>query len=249
MKAKSKRRRLRPSRRTADKLIKASAKISFLRFSPILFLTETYNAKCRSTTKEGQYSHASSDITVSGLSKIGNENAEYLVSKIRTIPGFPKEGILFRDFMPVLADARAFGLLLDALEAALPVAADEFDIIAGLEARGFLFGPALAARLGKGFIAVRKAGKLPPETVSESYDLEYGQATVEIETNIVHEGSRVLVVDDLIATGGTARAAASLIEKCGGTVAGFSFVMELVGIGGMASLGDCPTSSLITMPA
>ena len=182
---------------------------------------------------------ASSDITVSGLSKIGNENAEYLVSKIRTIPGFPKEGILFRDFMPVLADARAFGLLL----------ADEFDIIAGLEARGFLFGPALAARLGKGFIAVRKAGKLPPETVSESYDLEYGQATVEIETNIVHEGSRVLVVDDLIATGGTARAAASLIEKCGGTVAGFSFVMELVGIGGMASLGDCPTSSLITMPA
>ena len=100
---------------------------------------------------------ASSDITVSGLSKIGNENAEYLVSKIRTIPGFPKEGILFRDFMPVLADARAFGLLLDALEAALPVAADEFDIIAGLEARGFLFGPALAARLGKGFIAVRKA--------------------------------------------------------------------------------------------
>jgi adenine phosphoribosyltransferase len=191
---------------------------------------------------------ASSDITVSGLSKIGNENAEYLVSKIRTIPGFPKEGILFRDFMPVLADARAFGLLLDALEAALPVAADEFDIIAGLEARGFLFGPALAARLGKGFIAVRKAGKLPPETVSESYDLEYGQATVEIETNIVHEGSRVLVVDDLIATGGTARAA-SLIEKCGGTVAGFSFVMELVGIGGMASLGDCPTSSLITMPA
>ena len=81
---------------------------------------------------------ASSDITVSGLSKIGNENAEYLVSKIRTIPGFPKEGILFRDFMPVLADARAFGLLLDALEAALPVAADEFDIIAGLEARGFL---------------------------------------------------------------------------------------------------------------
>ena len=116
--------------------------------------------------------------------------------------------------MPVLADARDFGLLLDALEAALPVAADEFDIIAGLEARGFLFGPALAARLGKGFIAVRKAGKLPPETVSESYDLEYGQATVEIETNIVHEGSRVLVVDDLIATGGTARAAASLIEKC-----------------------------------
>ena len=191
---------------------------------------------------------ASSDITVSGLSKIGNENAEYLVSKIRTIPGFPKEGILFRDFMPVLADARAFGLLLDALEAALPVAADEFDIIAGLEARGFLFGPALAARLGKGFIAVRKAGKLLRKPLAKAMTLNMAGHR-RIETNIVHEGSRVLVVDDLIATGGTARAAASLIEKCGGTVAGFSFVMELVGIGGMASLGDCPTSSLITMPA
>lgn len=118
---------------------------------------------------------ASSDITVSGLSKIGNENAEYLVSKIRTIPGFPKEGILFRDFMPVLADARAFGLLLDALEAALPVAADEFDIIAGLEARGFLFGPALAARLGKGFIAVRKAGKLLRKPLAKAMTLNMGR--------------------------------------------------------------------------
>ena len=125
---------------------------------------------------------ASTDITVSGLSRVVAENAEYLISKIRTIPGFPKEGILFRDFMPVLADARAFGVLLDALEAALPVDPHDFDAVAGLEARGFLFGPALAARLGKGFIAVRKAGKLPPETVSQHYDLEYGQAAVEIET-------------------------------------------------------------------
>ena len=100
---------------------------------------------------------AASDITVSGLNKVGAEDAAYLVSKIRTIPGFPKEGILFRDFMPVLADARAFGILMGALEAALPVDVDDFDMVAGLEARGFLFGPALAARLGKGFIAVRKA--------------------------------------------------------------------------------------------
>lgn len=192
---------------------------------------------------------ATSDITVSGLDKIGAEDAAYLVSKIRTIPGFPKEGILFRDFMPVLADARAFGVLMDALEASLPVAAADFDMVAGLEARGFLFGPALAARLGKGFIAVRKAGKLPPETVSQSYDLEYGQASVEIETNAVHEGVRVLIVDDLIATGGTANAARNLIEKCGGTVAGFSFVMELVGINGMESLGAYPSSSLVCMPA
>lgn len=192
---------------------------------------------------------ASSDITVSGLSKVGAEDAAYLISKIRTIPGFPKEGILFRDFMPALADARAFGILMDALEAALPVSADDFDVVAGLEARGFLFGPALAARLGKGFIAVRKAGKLPPETVSQSYDLEYGQASVEIETNAIHEGVRVLIVDDLIATGGTANAARSLIEKCGGMVAGFSFVMELIGINGMESLGSYPSSSLVRMPA
>lgn len=91
-------------------------------------------------------------------------------------------------------------------------------MVAGLEARGFLFGPALAARLGKGFIAVRKAGKLPPETMSQSYDLEYGQASMEIETNVVHEGVRVLIVDDLIATGGTANAARSLIEKCGASL-------------------------------
>ena len=93
---------------------------------------------------------AASDIAVSGLNKVGAEDAAYLVSKIRTIPGFPKEGILFRDFMPVLADARAFGILMGALEAALPVDVDDFDMVAGLEARGFLFGPALAARLGRG---------------------------------------------------------------------------------------------------
>ena len=126
---------------------------------------------------------------------------------------------------------------------------NDFDAVAGLEARGFLFGPALAARLGKGFIAVRKAGKLPPETVSQHYDLEYGQAAVEIETSAVHEGERVLIVDDLIATGGTANAASALIEKCGGKVAGFSFVMELTGIDGMKSLQEYPASSLITMPA
>lgn len=192
---------------------------------------------------------ATSDITLSGLKKIDAEDAEYLISKINTIPGFPKEGILFRDFMPVLADAKAFGILMDALERTLPVNVDDFDMIAGLEARGFLFGPALAARLGKGFIAVRKAGKLPPPTVSESYDLEYGQAVVEIETDAVRQGTRVLIVDDLIATGGTANAARALIEKRGGSVAGFSFVMELTGIDGMKSLGEYPTGSLITMPA
>lgn len=192
---------------------------------------------------------ASSDITVSALEKVGAEDAEYLISRIHSIPGFPREGIIFRDFMPVLADARAYGILMDALEAAMPVEASEFDAVAGLESRGFLFGPALAARLGKGFIAVRRAGKLPPPVVSQEYDLEYGQASVEIETGVIREGMRVLVVDDLIATGGTANAARMLIEKCGGIVAGYSFVMELQGINGVESLVDCPVSSLVTMPA
>ena len=115
-----------------------------------------------------------SDITIERLADVGAGDAAYLVSKIRTIPGFPKEGIKFRDFMPVLADGKGLRILMKALQASLPVTEDSFDAVAGLEARGFLFGPALAAMLGKGFIAIRKAGKLPPETIAEEYDLEYG---------------------------------------------------------------------------
>lgn len=139
---------------------------------------------------------AQSDITIDALSKVGQQDAEYLVSLVRSVPGFPKEGIIFRDFMPVLADPKGLKILLKALEEALPVSPSEFDSIAGLESRGFLFGPAMAAHLGKGFIAVRKAGKLPPETIGESYDLEYGTASVEIETDAVQAGKRVLIVDD-----------------------------------------------------
>lgn len=192
---------------------------------------------------------AQSDIRINRLALVGEENADHVMSLIRSIPGFPKEGIIFRDFMPVLADAKGLSILMDALEAALPVPVDQFDAVAGLEARGFLFGPALAARLGKGFIAVRKAGKLPPETVHEDYALEYGTASIEIETSAVKPGDRVLVVDDLIATGGTAKAAADLIEKCGGTVTGFSFVMELEGLPGTSVLAGYPLSTLVTMPA
>ncbi|MDF7641657.1 adenine phosphoribosyltransferase [Bifidobacterium sp. ESL0784] len=190
-----------------------------------------------------------SDITITELGKVGAEDAQYVASLIRTIPGFPKEGVLFRDFVPVLADARGFSIMMKALELALPVPADSFDYVAGLEARGFLIGPPLAAQLGKRFLAVRKAGKLPPETIGESYSLEYGEAKVEIEKDAVKPGDRVLIVDDLIATGGTAKAAADLINKAGGEVVGFSFVMELIGLTGRSDLGDMPISSLVTMPA
>ncbi|KFI46561.1 adenine phosphoribosyltransferase [Bifidobacterium bohemicum] len=190
-----------------------------------------------------------SDITINGLKKVGEADAEYLVSLVRSVPGFPNENVLFRDFMPVLADARGFQIMMKALELALPVPISEFDYVAGLEARGFLIGPTLAYNLGKGFVAVRKAGKLPPETIGKSYDLEYGQARVEIEQGTVKPGDRVLIVDDLIATSGTAQAAADLIEQAGGKVVGFSFVMELIGLNGRGSLGQVPCSSLITMHA
>lgn len=192
---------------------------------------------------------AQSGIRINKLELVGAEDAAYVTSLIRSVPGFPQEGIIFRDFMPVIADSRGLNILLRALKAALPVPVDQIDVIAGLEARGFLFGPALATQLGKGFIAIRKEGKLPPETIRESYTLEYGQASIELESDAVRQGQRVLIVDDLIATGGTAKAAKDLIIKQGGLVAGFSFVMELEGLNGVEALGNCPISTLVTMPA
>lgn len=190
-----------------------------------------------------------SDITVNQLSIVGEENAEYLLSLIRTIPGFPKEGINFRDFMPVLADAKGLSILIDALAKSLPVSPDEIDAVAGLESRGFLIGVPLALHLGKGFVAIRKAGKLPPPTKRMEYSLEYGTAAIEVEDQAIRPGERILVVDDLIATGGTAQAAEKLIQEHGATVAGFSFVMELTGIPTPASIGRHKRSSLLTMPA
>ncbi|PJM72856.1 adenine phosphoribosyltransferase [Bifidobacterium primatium] len=190
-----------------------------------------------------------SDITMNKLSAVGTQDAQYLLSLIRTIPGFPKEGINFRDFMPVLADAKGLSILIDALAKALPVSVDDFDAVAGLESRGFLIGAPLAMRLNKGFIAIRKAGKLPPPTKSMSYSLEYGTAAIEVEDQAFKPGERILVVDDLIATGGTAAAAERLIQMNGATVAGFSFVMELTGIPTPAAISAYKRSSLLTMPA
>ncbi|ERH30189.1 adenine phosphoribosyltransferase [Alloscardovia omnicolens] len=190
-----------------------------------------------------------SDISLSSPNLLPQEDADYLCSLIRTIPDFPSEGILFRDFMPVFAQAKSMNLLIQGLVNALPVMPSEFDYIAGLEARGFLIGTALAQKLDKGFIAVRKAGKLPPPVLSQSYDLEYGKATMEIEKDLVKPGSRILIVDDLIATGGTAWAAMKLFESIDCSVAGFSFVMELDGLDGTAKLDNHPMSTMMVMPA
>ncbi|OFR00082.1 adenine phosphoribosyltransferase [Alloscardovia sp. HMSC034E08] len=190
-----------------------------------------------------------SDISLSSPNLLPQEDADYLCSLIRTIPDFPSEGILFRDFMPVFAQAKSMNLLIQGLVNALPVMPSEFDYIAGLEARGFLIGTALAQKLDKGFIAVRKAGKLPPPVLSQSYDLEYGKATMEIEKDLVKPGSRILIVDDLIATGGTAWAAMKLFESIDCSVAGFSFVMELDGLDGTARLDNHPMSTMMVMPA
>ncbi|WP_314761492.1 adenine phosphoribosyltransferase [Alloscardovia omnicolens] len=190
-----------------------------------------------------------SDISLSSPNLLPQEDADYLCSLIRTFPDFPSEGILFRDFMPVFAQAKSMNLLIQGLVNALPVMPSEFDYIAGLEARGFLIGTALAQKLDKGFIAVRKAGKLPPPVLSQSYDLEYGKATMEIEKDLVKPGSRILIVDDLIATGGTAWAAMKLFESIDCSVAGFSFVMELDGLDGTAKLDNHPMSTMMVMPA
>ncbi len=149
---------------------------------------------------------------------------------IRTIADYPKPGIQFRDVTTLLSDAQGFRKSVDAL-VQLHVGAD-IDMVAGIEARGFILGGAVAHQLGKGFIPVRKKGKLPSETLGQEYELEYGTDVVEIHTDAVTKGANVLLVDDLIATGGTAEAAVKLIGRAGGNVLGASFVIELPALGG-----------------
>ena len=153
---------------------------------------------------------------------------------IRTIPDYPKPGILFRDITTLLSDPEGFRGAVDALVALHKGA--KFDVVAGIEARGFILGGAVAHQLGLGFIPVRKKGKLPFTTIGQEYDLEYGTDMVEIHTDAVKEGERVLLIDDLIATGGTAEAAVKLIARAGGNVTASSFVIELPELGGRARL-------------
>ena len=153
---------------------------------------------------------------------------------VRDIPDFPQPGLLFRDITPLMADAAAFDAAVRALaDYARPLGVD---VVIGAEARGFLLGPALARELGAGFVLARKPGKLPHETVRAEYGLEYGTDVLELHTDAVADGARVLVHDDLLATGGTARALCELVEQLGGTVAGCAFLIELTELGGRAQL-------------
>ena len=153
---------------------------------------------------------------------------------MRDIPDWPKPGVMFRDITPLLAAPDAFALTVDALAA--PFADEQIDKVIGVEARGFVFAAPLAYRRGAGFVPVRKAGKLPWEIEREEYALEYGTDLLELHRDAVHPGEHVLIVDDVIATGGTAAATARLVERLGGIVAGFSFLLELVDLGGRAQL-------------
>ena len=166
-----------------------------------------------------------------------------LGARIRDVPDFPTEGILFKDLMPLIADPEYFAETIRRLaEWARP---REPDLILGAEARGFIFGGALAYELGSGFITARKPGKLPRETVEATYDLEYGTDSLEIHRDAVPRGARVVVLDDVLATGGTARAKIELVEALGGVVAGVLFVIELTFLNGRERLEGYDVHSLI----
>jgi adenine phosphoribosyltransferase len=152
--------------------------------------------------------------------------------------------VTFRDITPLLGDATGFRAAIDGLVAAF--AGDHIDRVVGVESRGFIFAAVIADRLGAAFVPVRKAGKLPWAVVREEYDLEYGSDKLEIHRDAIHPGERIMIVDDVLATGGTAKATATLVETLGGVIAGLAFVIELVALGGRTKLGERPVRSLVS---
>jgi len=163
---------------------------------------------------------------------------------VTSIPDFPEKGIIFRDITTILSDADGLKLAIDSLQERLEGV--DFDIIVGTESRGFIFGMPLAYNLHKPFILVRKKGKLPRETMEKSYELEYGFATIEMHTDSVLPGQKVVVIDDLLATGGTMQACTELVEELGGTVVKILFIMELKGLNGRDKLKKYDVDSVIT---
>src|SRR5450755_3454756 len=170
-------------------------------------------------------------------------NCEPLKELVRTVPDFPKPGILFYDITTLLKDPTGFAQLIAALAA--HYIGKDIDLVLSIEARGFIFGPALAYRLNAGFVPVRKPGKLPAETVRMTYDLEYGQDTLEIHKDAIKPGQRVIIVDDLLATGGTANACAKLAKSLGADIAGMGFVVELDFLNGREKFNGTEVFSLL----
>ena len=173
----------------------------------------------------------------------GDELAKLITTLVRDIPDYPQRGVVFKDITPLLADARAFSAVVDGLAAVYgPV-----DKVAGIEARGFILAAPVACRLGAGFVPIRKKGKLPGVTFAQDYDLEYGTATIEVLTDAFSPEDRVLVIDDVLATGGTARATADLVRRTGAQVAGLAVLLELSFLNGRAKLPDLAVSALLTV--
>ena len=173
----------------------------------------------------------------------GDELTKLITTLVRDVPDYPQPGVVFKDITPLLADGQAFSAVVDALAAVYgPV-----DKVAGIEARGFILAAPVACRLGAGFVPIRKKGKLPGVTFAQDYDLEYGTATIEVLTDAFSPDDRVLVIDDVLATGGTARATVDLVHRTGAQVAGLAVLLELSFLNGRAKLPDLPVSALLTV--
>jgi adenine phosphoribosyltransferase len=173
----------------------------------------------------------------------GDELTRLVSTLVRDVPDYPQVGVVFKDITPLLADGKAFAAVIDALA----VTYGPVDKVAGIEARGFILAAPVANRLGVGFVPIRKQGKLPGATFAEDYDLEYGTATIEVLADAFVPGERVLVIDDVLATGGTARATADLVQRAGARVAGLAVLLELSFLNGRAKLAGLPVSALLTV--
>jgi adenine phosphoribosyltransferase len=173
------------------------------------------------------------------------EVGDLLTKLVRDVPDYPSAGILFKDITPVLADPAAFAAVVDAM--VVQHAIGSVDKVVGIEARGFILAAPVAYHLGAGFVPMRKKGKLPYRTFESSYALEYATATIEVHRDAFAPGDRVLIVDDVLATGGTAAAALDLVAQCGATVAGLSFLIELAALGGRSKLGGTPMQTLLVV--
>lgn len=179
------------------------------------------------------------EIQTSAIAAVG----DLIDARTRVVADWPVDGVMFRDITPLLTDIVAFEQVVDALAAAA-VALGPVDVVAGVEARGFIFGPPVAMRLGVGFVPVRKQGKLPAEVHAAEYALEYGTATLEVHVDSIAAGQRVLLVDDVLATGGTLSAVDALVRRCGGVTAGAVLPIEIAALGGRDRLADLPIATL-----